>query len=648
VLKDLNIFRYRGKRAGRRHNSSLRDTSVLCKTIATNNSDFLRFCLLNSRSLNNKSLYVKDYIVERNLDIFAVTETWLRNSTDSNFVLRDVCPSDYFISHIPRDNRSGGGVAVIYRKSFTIKLCESTVYNSFESMELTFRSRDQLLRVVVIYRPPSTSFSVFNDEFSSMLESLIISPGKLLICGDFNLHVNDTNDSSGVKFLDLLDCFSLRCFDTSTPTHKNGHALDLLITRIDDNIIHNYNVHDPILSDHFAVHCLLSFAKPVHKPCTVTYRKLRSIDVDSFHQDIANSSLCKSPAIDVSDLCNQYDSVLSTILDKHAPIRTKIASSRSKAPWYNDTIRENKTIRRKLERRWRKTKLTIDRDLYVTQCNLVKDLIFSAKMSYYSKIIVDSDCDNKVLFSTVDKLLHRSAETKLPTSPTPQALANTFVNFFNDKIMNIRVELSSRAIPADPDVFAEFDLPSNDCTFDSFDPVTTDYLSGMCKKLFSKSCSLDPIPAELFRQNLGLLLPVICNIVNLSLSSGSVPSCLKTAVLRSLLKKPSLDKEILTNYRPISNLKMVSKVIEKAVAEQLNNYLSENSLHEPFQSGYKRHHSCETAILRVYNDLLLSLDNRQCVAMLLLDLSAAFDTVDHHILLHRLRSRFGVCMWNCT
>ena len=362
----------------------------------------------------------------------------------------------------------------------------------------------------------------------------------------------------------------------------------------------NYFIHDPVLSDHFAVHCLLSIAKPVNKRTLITYRNLRSIDMDVFHQDIAKSSLCKSPSNDVSDLCIQYDSVLLNLLDKHALVRTRIASSRKNAPWYNDVIRENKSKRRRLERRWRKTKLTVDRDLYVSQCNIVKNLVYSSKMSFYSKIIDDSSNDNKVLFSTVDKLLHRSTETKLPSSPSSTELSNTFVNFFNNKIVNIRSELSAREVSIGSNILADFDKPSKNCTFYSFQPIAAADLSVMCKNLLSKSCSLDPIPSSLLRHNLGLLLPVICNIVNKSLSSGIVPTCLKTAVLRCLLKKPSLDNEILANYRPISNLKMVSKVIEKAVSVQLNNYLSVNSLHEPFQSAYKPNHSCETALLRVY------------------------------------------------
>ena len=136
--------------------------------------------------------------------------------------------------------------------------------------------------------------------------------------------------------------------------------------------------------------------------------------------------------------------------------------------------------------------------------------------------------------------------------------------------------------------------------------------------------------------------PIINRVVNLSFNSASMPSSMKNAVLSPLLKKPSLDFEIFSNFRPVSNLKFLSKVIEKAAAIRLTNYLCDNDLNEGLQSAYKKHHSCETALLRVQNDILKSIDDKKCVVLLLLDLSAAFDTVDHKILLHRLRSRFGI------
>ena len=114
------------------------------------------------------------------------------------------------------------------------------------------------------------------------------------------------------------------------------------------------------------------------------------------------------------------------------------------------------------------------------------------------------------------------------------------------------------------------------------------------------------------------------------------------AVLKPLLKKQDADFEQLQNFRPISNLTFVSKLIEKAVALQLNDHVLRHHLDETFQSAYKAFHSTETALVRVHNDILTAIDNNNTVILLLLDLSAAFDTVDHSILLSRLSSRFGI------
>ena len=132
------------------------------------------------------------------------------------------------------------------------------------------------------------------------------------------------------------------------------------------------------------------------------------------------------------------------------------------------------------------------------------------------------------------------------------------------------------------------------------------------------------------------------NIINTSLTTGIVPHDLKTAVVKPLLKKPSLDKNLLRNYRPISNLPFLSKILEKVVLHKLLSNLQENNFSNPFQSAYRAGHSTETVLLCIVNDILSALDNDNISVLLLLDLSAAFDTIDHQILLSRLNSVFGI------
>ncbi len=132
------------------------------------------------------------------------------------------------------------------------------------------------------------------------------------------------------------------------------------------------------------------------------------------------------------------------------------------------------------------------------------------------------------------------------------------------------------------------------------------------------------------------------DVVNTSLSSGEVPTAFKQAVVTPLLKKPSLDPENLKNYRPVSNLSFISKCLERIVAKRLLDHLHENGLSEIYQSAYKSNHSTETALVYVHNDIMSAVDQQRVTLFVLLDLSAAFDTIDHDILLHRLESRMGV------
>ena len=148
----------------------------------------------------------------------------------------------------------------------------------------------------------------------------------------------------------------------------------------------------------------------------------------------------------------------------------------------------------------------------------------------------------------------------------------------------------------------------------------------------AKTCDLDPFPTHLLLECLDCLLPYITSVINDSLASGIFPSSFKTPLVKPLLRKPSLDTNDLKNYRHVSNLPFLSKITERIVLSQLNDHLISNKLFSPLQSAYKPHHSTETALLKIVNDLT-ALGNGKICIQTLLDLSAAFDTRDHNVLL---------------
>uniref|UniRef100_A0A9J7Y1L6 Reverse transcriptase domain-containing protein n=1 Tax=Cyprinus carpio carpio TaxID=630221 RepID=A0A9J7Y1L6_CYPCA len=205
-----------------------------------------------------------------------------------------------------------------------------------------------------------------------------------------------------------------------------------------------------------------------------------------------------------------------------------------------------------------------------------------------------------------------------------------FCNFFISKVTQIRAQISSNLTPNYQ--YANL-CPS---AFSNFQTISHSELLSIISNMNPTTCSFDAIPTKLLKDVLPSVLPSLLSIINSSLQMSSVPLCLKQAVVHPLLKKDNLDPSDFNNYRPISKLPFLHKVLEKCVLNQISPYLISNNILDPFQSGFRAKHSTESALLRVVNDLLLSADSGNCTILLLLDLSAAFDTVDHRILLKRL------------
>ena len=152
-------------------------------------------------------------------------------------------------------------------------------------------------------------------------------------------------------------------------------------------------------------------------------------------------------------------------------------------------------------------------------------------------------------------------------------------------------------------------------------PTTVEEIKTINHDTGLMTSSVDPLPQSVFSEDIAYWLPFICDLVNCSLSSGSIDGA-KLAHLTTLIKAQSLDPCDLKNYRPISNLSFIGKLIERVVLKRLNDHVSRNNLNIPFQLVYKKHHSTETLLIRIVNDLLIATDENKATVVMLLDLSA--------------------------
>ena len=335
-------------------------------------------------------------------------------------------------------------------------------------------------------------------------------------------------------------------------------------------------------------------------------------------------------------MAEQYNRVLCELVDRYAPEQTRLVTVRPRhVPWITDNIKVSQTERRRLERRWRSLKLTMHHQMFTHQQDVVSVMCKEAKREYYQRRITDCGSDQRKLYHLMDDLLQRKGHCSLPTHNSSKDLADRFCAFFTSKIDGLREKLIT------VDNLDTSSSPANTPALSTFTQVTDREVSKIISASPAKSCCLDPLPT-CFLKSLSSLVPTITVIVNKSLGSGTFPAAFKSALVRPFLKKSMLDPEVLRNYRPVSNLAFVSKVLEKVVAAQLTSHIKEHGLDEKNQSAYCCHHSTETALVKVQNNLLRAIDEGCGVFLVLLGLSVAFDTLDHDILLKRLEESVGL------
>ena len=220
----------------------------------------------------------------------------------------------------------------------------------------------------------------------------------------------------------------------------------------------------------------------------------------------------------------------------------------------------------------------------------------------------------------------------MPLTESDQLLAEDFADFFIEKIDKIQEELHH---------FELYEPAINDqaVTRQAFLPITASDVKNLVMNMKSKTNELDLLPVTVIKENIEKFVDLLANIVNISLMSGVFAKEWKTALLYPLIKKSGLEV-IKSNYRPISNLSFISRLVEKVAIKQLVQHADYHNLTPHHQAAYKKNHSCETSLLKLTNDALWAMEQQHATILVVTDLSAAFDTVNHDILLSVLDRRF--------
>ena len=451
--------------------------------------------------------------------------------------------------------------------------------------------------------------------------------------GDLNVHLEDAMDGDCIKTKQLMESFSL-VQHVDAPTHSAGGILDVVITRSDCGI-NNLIVDPPTISDHGLITCTVPYACPASP--VFTSRRVRGwkkLDREEFRTALSDGPLCQDEeyyeGMSASELFDLYSTTIRDTLDRFVPLHDLTSRHNPLTPWFDAECRSIKRAVRLLERRYRRTKDPVDRLAWINALREKHSAFKSKENSYWENTVKSNSSNPKKLWRSVSTILGEPAKQSANLSTFS---ASDFLDFFEQKVESVRSDTAGSAPPS---------FSSTTCTFTSFSLCSQELVGKVIGGAASKSCELDPAPTFLIKEFLEILLPFLTRLCNASLQEGHLPSSQTTAIVTPALKKPSLDPSDMKNYRPISNLSFMSKVVERIVVRQLSEYFTANSLLPKFQSGFRRHHSTESALLRVLSDIFSATDKGEVSLLALLDVSAAFDTVDHSILLDRLSISYGL------
>lgn len=646
--------RKRGKRGGaekreKKRREKLKNRQANLNNIITiqlnekqviRHSSMINISTINCQSIRPKEDYILSYIVENKLDLVVLTETWL-NDTDPHKIWIQSCgfnKDTYRMNVSNRHGKSGGGLALVYNQCL-LKIrqdkCGST--RSFEYAVWKILMKGECFTLIGIYHPPYSTankitMQMFLEDFTEWLSEILPDYNNIFMTGDFNIQVNDYENENTCMFNDILQIYGLKQH-VKFATHKLGNTLDLVITECISKVDVHKCVPGMYFSDHCSVNCVTKIPKPDITVEKIRYRKLRTIDVNKLIEELECDTLQEIE--DLDNLVDTFESRMENSLNKLAPEQHKQICIRSVTnSWFSAELAEQKRKIRRLERHWNKFSDVLTWEELKQQRLIYKYMIMAEKKKVIHNKVLECGNDNKKLYSLVNYLTGDLKNNPLPEHSNDKQLADDFVEYFLNKIDTIRESIK------DHDIY----LPSGSDhvpTMDSFTPMSRAEILKIANSLKTKSCELDKWPTSILKRALPEIIGIVEKIINMSLKNGVFVKQWKKAVIRPLLKKLGADP-ILSNYRPVSNLAFLGKLLEKCALYHINNHCKEHNLLPDYQSAYRENFSCETALVKLTNDILWSMERGRVTSLVAIDLSAAFDTVDYEVMDRVLEVKFGL------
>jgi len=411
--------------------------------------------LLNCQSIRNKDLHVREAMLDCNSDIAILTETWLSNSdTDSLWVEASELNSNGLkMEVVNRTNRPGGGLALVRKSHIKIKPGECGAKRSFEYAEWKVYFKSISIDVLAIYRPPYSeshkiSVRMFLDDFSDFISNLLTKGKNLIIMGDFNIHINNNNDTNAQAFVAMMEAFGLMQHVISS-THKAGNILDHIYTEVGGNICLHSCWNGDFVSDHCIIRSVLQIPKENIVKKTVTFRKYAGIDRSVLIKDLQFDF---ADIGDVDVLVNRFQESARNAIDNQAPEKTKTVIVRHHNMWFTDEVKQQRCVVRKCERVWKRSNTDNDWKALCIERRKYRNLLHATKREMLSSKVLDCKGDTKQLYKLFNNITGNMRDNPLPSGRTDQDLADDFANYFMNKILSIRDALQNtpKYVPSDP------------------------------------------------------------------------------------------------------------------------------------------------------------------------------------------------------